>query len=151
MDQLNRELQELPRLLSAHVMVCALAAGLAVGVAVPLGLVVARRSRLAGVVLGVAGVVQTIPGLALLALVVPLLGAFGFWPALSALTLYALLPILRNVVTGIRGVDEAVLEAADGMGMTGRQRLLAIELPLALPVIVAGIRTAVVWTVGMAT
>jgi osmoprotectant transport system permease protein len=118
---------------------------------VPLALLVARRPRAAGVVLGVAGVVQTIPGLALLALMVPLLGAFGFWPALSALTLYALLPILRNAVTGIRGVDEAVLEAADGMGMTARQRLLSIELPLALPVIVAGIRTAVVWTVGMAT
>jgi len=151
MEHLERELQELPRLLSAHVLLCALAAGLAVVFGVPLALLVARRPRAAGVVLGIAGVVQTIPGLALLALMVPLLGAFGFWPALSALTLYALLPILRNAVTGIRGVDEAVLEAADGMGMTARQRLLSIELPLALPVIVAGIRTAVVWTVGMAT
>ena len=151
MEQLERELQELPRLLSAHVLVCALAAGFAVVLGVPLALLVARRPRVSGVVLGVAGVVQTIPGLALLALMVPLLGAFGFWPALSALTLYALLPILRNTVAGIAGVDAAVLEAADGMGMTARQRLLSVELPLALPVIVAGIRTAVVWTVGMAT
>lgn len=147
----SRELTELPGLLSAHVRISALAAGLAVLIGVPVAVLVARRPRWRAAVLGVAGVVQTIPGLALLALMVPLLGAFGFWPALSALVLYALLPIVRNTVTGIGGVDAAVLEAADGMGMTPRQRLLGVELPLALPVIVAGARTAVVWTVGMAT
>jgi osmoprotectant transport system permease protein len=151
MAQWSRELAELPTLLSAHVRISALGAGLAVLIGVPTAVLVARRPRWRAVVLGVAGVVQTIPGLALLALMVPLLGAFGFWPALSALVLYALLPIVRNTVTGICAVDAAVLEAADGMGMTPRQRLLGVELPLALPVIVAGIRTAVVWTVGMAT
>jgi osmoprotectant transport system permease protein len=150
-SELARELAELPVLLSAHVSITALAAGLAVAISVPLGVAVARRPRLRAAVLGVAGVVQTIPGLALLALMVPLLGAFGFWPALVALVLYAMLPILRNTVTGILGVDPALLEAADGLGMTARQRLIDVELPLALPVILAGIRTAVVWTVGMAT
>ena len=147
----SRELAELPVLLSAHVRISALAAGLAVLIGVPAALLVARRPRWRAAVLGVVGVVQTIPGLALLALMVPLLGAFGFWPALTALVLYALLPIVRNTVTGIVGVDAAVLEAADGMGMTRRQRLIGVELPLALPVIVAGVRTAVVWTIGMAT
>jgi len=148
---LSRELSELPALWSAHASITALAAGIAVLTSVPLGVLAARRPRLRAGVLGMAGVVQTIPGLALLALMVPLLGAFGFWPALLALALYAMLPILRNTVEGIVGVDPAVLEAADGMGMTPRQRLLEVELPLALPVILAGIRTAVVWTVGMAT
>jgi osmoprotectant transport system permease protein len=151
MPDLTRELAELPTLLSAHASLTALAAGTAVLIGVPLGVGVARRPRLSAVVLGLAGVLQTIPGLALLALMVALLGAFGFWPALSALVLYALLPILRNSVTGIVGVDAAVLEAADGMGMTARERLLRVELPLGLPVILAGVRTAVVWTVGMAT
>jgi osmoprotectant transport system permease protein len=150
-SDLQRELAELPVLLSAHASITALAAGLAIAISVPLGVAVARRARPRALVLGVAGVVQTIPGLALLALMVPLLGAFGFWPALVALVLYAMLPILRNTVTGILGVDAAVLEAADGMGMTTGQRLIEVELPLALPVILAGIRTAVVWTVGMAT
>jgi osmoprotectant transport system permease protein len=151
MGDVSRELSELPTLLSAHASITALAAGSAVLISVPLGVLVARRPRLRAGVLGLAGVVQTIPGLALLALMVPLLGAFGFWPALLALVLYAMLPILRNTVEGIAGVDAAVLEAADGMGMTPRQRLLQVELPLALPVMLAGIRTAVVWTVGMAT
>jgi osmoprotectant transport system permease protein len=151
MSDLSRELAELPALLSAHVSLTALAAGLGVAISVPLGVAVARRPRPRAAVLGFAGVVQTIPGLALLALMVPLLGAFGFWPALVALVLYAMLPILRNTVTGVIGVDAAVLEAADGMGMTAWQRLREVELPLALPVILAGIRTAVVWTVGMAT
>jgi osmoprotectant transport system permease protein len=151
MPELQRELAELPALLSAHASMTALAAGTAVALSVPVGVAVARRPRLRAAVLGGVGVVQTIPGLALLALMVPLLGAFGFWPALVALVLYAMLPVLRNTVTGVLGVDGAVLEAADGMGMTSRQRLLQVELPLAAPVILAGIRTAVVWTVGMAT
>lgn len=151
MADIARELAELPALLSAHASLTALAAGSATLISVPLGMAVARRARLRAGVLGLVGVVQTIPGLALLALMVPLLGAFGFWPALLALVLYAMLPILRNTVEGIAGVDAAVLEAADGMGMTPQQRLLRVELPLALPVILAGIRTALVWTVGMAT
>ncbi|MEW6273016.1 MAG: ABC transporter permease/substrate-binding protein, partial [Thermodesulfobacteriota bacterium] len=103
-----------------------------------------------------AAVIQTIPGLALLAVMVPLLAALhlrsiGFLPALIGLTLYGLLPILRNTVTGIAGVDPALKEAARGVGMTAHQQLRMVELPIALPVIVAGVRTATVWTVGMAT
>jgi osmoprotectant transport system permease protein len=113
-------------------------------------------------VLGLAGLVQTIPALAVLALFYPallILGqttglaipALGFLPALIALSLYALLPILRNGVAALQGADPAVLEAADGLGMTRRQRLTMVELPLGAPVILAGIRTASVWTIGAAT
>jgi osmoprotectant transport system permease protein len=116
-------------------------------------------------VLTTVGVVQTIPRLALLALMVPALAALGalssatlgielrsigFLPALIALTLYSMLPTLQNTVAGLRGIDPALVEAADGVGMTPRQRLWRVELPLALPVIVAGLRTATVWVVGTA-
>jgi osmoprotectant transport system permease protein len=114
------------------------------------------------VALATAGLIQTVPGLALLALFYPLLlalsalvgggiPALGFLPSFLALALYALLPILRNGITGLSGIDPAVLEAADGLGMTARQRLRLIEIPLAAPVIMAGIRTAAVWTIGAAT
>ena len=101
--------------------------------------------------LGAASVIQTIPSLALLAIMVPLLSRIGFLPAWLALTLYAALPILRNTVAGIAGVEPALREAARGVGMTPAQQLRRVELPLALPVIVAGVRTAAVWTVGTAT
>ena len=116
--------------------------------------------------LAAASLVQTIPGLALLALFYPLLlalsalttrvfgfavPALGFLPSLLALTLYSMLPILRNAVAGLVGVDPGYIEAADGVGMTPGQRLLRVELPLAAPVIMAGIRTAAVWTIGTAT
>ena len=132
----------------------ALAAG--VLLAVPMGVLVTRVRGLEAPVLGLAGVVQTIPALALLAVMVPLLSALGLpgigvLPAFLGLVLYSLLPILRNTVAGLRGVPDAVIEAARGVGMTERQRLLRVELPLALPVVVAGIRTATAWTVGMAT
>ncbi len=114
------------------------------------------RAGARGPVLALASVIQTVPALALLAVMVPLLSALGLpgigtLPAFLGLVLYSLLPILRNTVTGLHGIDPAVLEAARGLGMTRRQRLLYVELPLALPVIVAGVRTATVWTVGMAT
>lgn len=132
------------------------ALALAVAIAVPLGIVAARAPRLGRVVLSSAALIQTVPGLALLAVMVPVLASIGvrsigFLPALIGLTLYGLLPVVRNTVTGIVGVDAAMVEAARGVGMTDRQRLFRVELPLALPVIVAGIRTATVWTVGMAT
>ena len=125
-----------------------------------------QRPRLRFAALAVASLVQTIPGLALLALFYPLLlalsalttrlfgfgvPALGFLPSLLALTIYSMLPILRNGVTALIGVDPAYVEAADGVGMTPRQRLYRVELPLAAPVIMAGIRTAAVWTIGMAT
>lgn len=151
-------LAPLPGLAAHHLLLSAAALGLALVVALPLGLVAARRPRLAGAALGVAGVIQTIPGLALLALFYPLLlaighgvPALGFLPAWLALALYALLPILRNVVAGLRGLDPAVIEAADGLGMTAGQRLRLVEAPLAAPVVMAGIRTATVWTIGAAT
>jgi osmoprotectant transport system permease protein len=145
------ELERLPILLGAHVRLTALALALGVLTALPLAIKVARAPRASFVALTLASAVQTIPSLALLALMVPLLGAFGFWPALVALWLYSMLPILRNGVTGIRGVDPDVREAALSLGMTRRQLLLRVELPLALPVIVAGIRTAAAWVVGIAT
>jgi osmoprotectant transport system permease protein len=123
---------------------------LAVLVAVPAGIFVARKVRFAPGTIGFAGILQTIPSIALLGFLIPLLG-IGVKPAIFALFLYALLPILRNTFTGIQEVDPAVTEAARGMGMTPRQILRQVELPLAIPVIFAGIRTATVINVGVAT
>jgi len=155
-------LSQLPPLVAAHLLLSAAALALALIVGLPLAIAAARRPRLAQVALGFAGLIQTIPGLALLALFYPLLlalsalvgggiPALGFLPSLLALALYALLPILRNGVTGLTGIDPAVIEAADGLGMTAGQRLRLIEAPLAAPVVMAGIRTAAVWTIGAAT
>jgi osmoprotectant transport system permease protein len=147
----------LPPLLASHVELVLLALGLATAIALPLAITVAPRSGAAFFTVALAGMVQTVPGLALLALMVPVLAKtgwlspFGFAPALIALTLYAVLPILRNAVTGLRGVDPAVIEAARGMGMSPWQIMHIVQLPLALPVIAAGLRTATVWTVGAAT
>jgi osmoprotectant transport system permease protein len=143
-------------------------AALALGLLISLPLAIAARNRpvMRGALLGFASIVQTVPGLALLALFYPLLlalasvslawfgfgfSAFGFLPAVLALALYSMLPVLRNTITGLRGVDPAILEAAQGVGMTGLQSLLQVELPLALPVMMAGIRTAAVWVIGTAT
>lgn len=159
---LAEALAELPGLAQAHLLLsgCAVAIGVILGL--PLAIASARNARVRRPALGLAGLVQTVPALALLALFYPallILGqasglaipALGFLPALIALSLYALLPILRNGVAALQGVDPAVLEAADGIGMTPRQRLTLIELPLGAPVILAGIRTAAVWTIGAAT
>jgi len=152
----SAQLALLPEYLSAHVRLtlAALAAGILL--AVPAGVLVSRARALEAPVLALASVIQTVPALALLAVMVPLLSGLGLpgigtLPAFLALVLYSLLPIVRNTVTGLHGVDPAVLEAARGLGMTRGQRLRHVELPLALPVIVAGVRTATVWTVGMAT
>tara|TARA_R110000868_G_scaffold545_4_gene4061 strand:+ start:16237 stop:17793 length:1557 start_codon:yes stop_codon:yes gene_type:complete len=143
---------ELPHLLSGHVLLSLSAILVGMAISVPLGIYAASRPRLAGSVLNIAGVIQTIPGLALLALMVPLLGGtIGYRPAFLALMLYSILPILRNTIVGLQGVDPGVREAARGLGMTGSQRLWRVELPLSLPVIVAGLRTSVVWVVGAAT
>lgn len=122
----------------------------AVLIGLPLGIVIARKKKLSGTVLGIAGILQTIPSLALLGFMIPLLG-IGPKPAIVALLLYALLPIIRNTYTGITGVDQDVKEAAQAMGMSKWQVLLKVELPLAMPVIFAGIRTATVINVGVAT
>jgi osmoprotectant transport system permease protein len=155
-------LARVPPLLAAHLQLSLAALVLALVIGLPLAVGVARKPALARIALGFASLVQTIPALALLALFYPALlalsglvgggiPALGFLPALLALTLYGLLPILRNAVTGLVGIDPAILEAADGMGMTRGQRLHIVEAPLALPVAMAGIRTAAVWTIGAAT
>lgn len=123
---------------------------LAVTVGVLLGIGISRRKKLSGPVLGIAGVLQTVPSIALLGFMIPLLG-IGSKPAVVALFLYALLPIIRNTYTGIITIDPAVVEAAQALGMTQKQILLKVQLPLAMPVILAGVRTAAVITVGVAT
>jgi len=160
--QWQQALARVPELLAAHVQLSFSALLLAMVICLPLAIWAARSPKIAGIALAIASLIQTIPGLALLALFYPLLlgvsalvgggiSAFGFLPALLALTLYALLPILRNAVTGLSGVDPAASEAADGLGMTAWQKLQYIEAPLAAPTIMAGIRTAAVWTIGAAT
>ena len=151
-----------PDLLAQHVQLSFAALALALVIALPLSVWAVRNAAVARISLGFASLIQTIPALALLALFYPLLLALttvfgdlitplGFLPSLLALTLYALLPILRNAVTGLNGVDPAIAEAADGIGMTPIQKLRLVEAPLAAPTIMAGIRTSAVWTIGAAT
>lgn len=119
-------------------------------IALPLGILLTRKRRIAETIIGITSVFQTIPSLALLGLMIPFFG-IGFGPAIIALTIYGLLPILRNTYTGIVGVNQAVVDAGIGIGMTSRQVLFMIEIPLALPIIMAGIRTATVMVIGVAT
>lgn len=151
-----------PELLAQHLLLALAALLLGIAISLPLAVLSARRRGVARVALGLASLVQTIPSLALLALFYPLLlslsalvgggiPALGFLPSLLALTLYALLPILRNAVTGLATLDPAVREAADGVGMTRWQKLRLVEAPLVAPMVMAGIRTAAVWTIGAAT
>ena len=148
--------------LAAHVLLSAAAIALGIAVALPLAIWASRSEKVARASLAFASLVQTIPALALLALFFPILlslraifgeglPTLGFLPALLALALYALLPILRNAVTAQANLDPGVIEAAAGVGMNLRQRLLLVEAPLAAPYIMAGIRTAAVWTIGAAT
>jgi osmoprotectant transport system permease protein len=156
----------LPDYLGSHVRVSLAALALGLIVSLPLAIISRHRPVPRGALLGLASIVQTVPGLALLALFYPLLlalaalslswfgvsfSAFGFLPAVLALALYSMLPVLRNTITGLQGVDAAILEAAQGVGMTPRQSLFTVELPLALPVMMAGIRTSAVWVIGTAT
>jgi len=126
---------------------------LAIAIGVPLGILVARRPWLSKPILGGANIAETIPSLALLGFLLPApwLGERADRVAITALTLYALLPIIRNTAAGITGVDPAVREAARGMGMTPRQILFQVELPLSLSTVLAGIRVATVLTIGVAT
>ena len=133
-----------------HLGLTAGAVVLACLVGVPLGIAASRNPAIAKTVLGAAGIMQTIPSIAMLAFMLPVFG-IGVTPALMALFLYALLPILRNTVTGIKGIEERLIEIGRGLGMTDGQILRQIELPLALPLIMAGIRTATVICVGTAT
>lgn len=132
-----------------HLTLVGWAVALAALIAVSTGILVQRVGWLRGPWLSASGIFLTIPSLALFALFIPLLG-LGFQPALVALIMYALLPILRNTVTGLDGVDPAVVESAKGMGLAPRQRLLAVELPLAWPVILTGVRVSALLTTGIA-
>ena len=156
----------LPDYLGQHVLVSLTALAIGLAFSLPLALFSVRQPCLRNVVLGIASIVQTIPGLALLALFYPLLlgaasltarfldfdfSALGFLPSVLALALYSMLPVLRNTITGIEGVDPDLRWAAQSVGMTERQSLFMVELPLAMPMIMAGIRTAAVWVIGTAT
>ncbi len=174
LQQIGECLGNLPEYLGQHVLISALALGIGLAVSLPLAILGVRSKALRWPTLTAASIIQTIPSIALLALFYPVLlglryvvgavlraavggeaeapfSALGFLPTIIALTLYSMLPILRNTVTAITGVDPAMTEAARGLGMRPRQVLLKVELPLALPVIIAGVRTATVWVVGIAT
>ena len=165
-EQWSRALAMLPDRLAAHLGISAAALVTAIIAAIPLVLLMAARPRWRTPILTATGIVQTIPSLALLALFYPLLllvgqftqrlagfgiPALGFLPALLALTLYALLPLVRSGVDGLASVPPEILDAADGIGMTRRQRLLQVELPMAAPIVMGGVRVAAVWTIGAAT
>jgi osmoprotectant transport system permease protein len=152
----REQLALLPAYLTAHLQLTLFALLAGTALSIPAGIAITRSRRLERPVLAAASVIQTIPSLALLAVMVPTLSSLGlrsigFLPAFIGLTLYSVLPVLRNTVTGLAGLDPALKEAARGVGMTPRQQLWRVELPLALPVILAGLRTSTVWTVGMAT
>lgn len=153
LEFLVRNRSEALALTLEHVVLVAIAMLVAVLLGTPLGIVITRRARLRRWILGAANVMQTVPSLALFGFLipVPLLGGIGQRTAIVALALYALLPIIRNTYAGISGVDPAVIESARGMGMTDRQLLWHVEIPLALGVILAGIRVATVISVGIAT
>ncbi len=148
--QLNMRWSDLLQALLQHIQLVFISMLIAILIGVPLGILVTRVKILETPVLGVAGILQTIPSLALLGFMIPLFG-IGIKTAVAALFLYSLLPIIRNTFTGIKDVDKSTLEAARGMGMTSFQILCRVQLPLALSVMMAGIRTATVINVGTAT
>src|SRR5256885_8685021 len=137
----------------AHLFLVVVSMAIAIAIGVPLGMILVNRARLRAMALGFVSILQTIPSLALFGFLIPLpfLGGIGARTAIVALVLYALLPILRNTVVGLTNLDPAVLEAAEAMGMTETQILLKVRFPLGLSVVLAGIRTATVITIGVAT
>ena len=141
---------ELLLLLRQHMTLVAISTSFALAGGVPLGILASRRPAWRKPVLGLANIVQTVPSLALFGLLIPLAG-IGAWTAITALVLYALLPIVRNTYAGIASVDPAIREAGRGMGMSDGELLRLVELPLAAGVILAGVRVAVVVSVGVAT
>lgn len=136
-----------------HLMLVVIAMLIAIAIAVPLGMFIVQRPAARAIALGIANIFQTIPSLALFGFLIPIpfIGGIGKRTAIVALVLYALLPILRNTYVGLSGIDPAVLEAAEAMGMTRGQILFRVRFPLALAVILAGIRTATIITIGIAT
>jgi len=143
------------RLTAEHILLVMVALSGAILTGVPLGIGLARRPRLAAVAIGILSVITTVPSIALFGLLLPLLAivgqGIGPLPAMIAVFLYAQLPIVQNTIAALRSVDGTLREAAKGMGMTRRQRLRRVELPLALPIILAGVRTALVTNIGVMT
>ncbi|GAB6926133.1 ABC transporter permease [Paenibacillus sp. JCM 10914] len=150
LQQLNSRGDDLIKSLGVHIQLVFISMLLAVIIGIAFGILIARVKSLKGVTLGTAGILQTIPSLAMLGFMIPLFG-IGMKTAIAALFLYSLLPIIRNTYAGITEVDKSVVEAARGMGMKSRQILFKVQLPLAMNVIMAGIRTAAVINVGTAT
>lgn len=144
---------EITQLTIEHLWIVGISTALAIAIGIPLGILITRKPALHNLVLGSANIIQTIPSLALFGFLLPApwIGERAGRLAILALTLYALLPLIRNTYTGIKGVDHAVMEAARGMGLTEWQLLYKVELPLAASVILAGVRVAVVISVGLAT
>ena len=152
-EYLSRNRVEFLTLTIEHLVLVSISTGIAILIGVPLGILLTRRPRLSPPVLGLANIFQTIPSLALFGLLIPMpfIGGIGARTAIVALVLYALLPIIRNTYAGIQGVDPAAREAGRALGMTDRQLLFMVEIPLSFGVILAGIRVAVVIGVGVAT
>lgn len=149
---LREQLILLPEYFQGHLLLTVIALSVGIAVSVPLGIWASQSALVRRPLLLAVSILQTIPSIAILALMVALLGGrIGLLPAIIALVLYCMLPIVRNTVTGLENVSSEVVEAARGIGMSARQVLFRVRLPLALPVIIAGIRTAAVWTVGLAT
>ncbi|SEO02352.1 osmoprotectant transport system permease protein [Paracoccus alcaliphilus] len=146
--------QVILRLAGQHISIVAVAVGLAILTGVPIGIAITQNRRAADAVLYVASIIVTIPSIALFGLMIPILSkigqGIGWLPAVIAILLYSQLPIVRNTYTAITNVDPALREAATGMGMTPFQRLTRLEIPIAIPVIMAGVRTAVVMNIGVA-
>ena len=146
-------MNDILRATGQHIVIVAISVIVAIAIGVPLGIWCTRRARAGRVVLRIVDIIQTIPSLALFGFLIPIpfIGGIGPRTAIVALILYSLLPIVRNTLTGIRGVDRNVREAGIAMGLTPRQLLFDVELPLAMPTIVAGIRIATVIAIGVAT
>ena len=136
--------------LTQHIYIAGISILIASLICVPLGIILTRHQKLGGVVIGIVSIIYTIPSLAMFGLLLPILG-IGAKPAIVAITMYAMLPILRNVYTGILGVDPTLIDAGKGMGMTNMQILVSVELPMALPVIMAGLRTAATMAIATTT
>jgi len=149
----NRYVLEIILRTGEHLILVVIAMVVAVSIGIPLGIFITRQPKLAQPIIGVSNAIQTIPSLAIFGFLiwVPFLGGIGKIPAIVALILYALLPVIRNTYIGINGVEPAIREAGRGMGMTDRQLLFQVEIPLALGVILAGVRVATVISVGIAT
>jgi len=153
MDFLRQHGSEIARLMLEHLWLTAWALGLAMAIALPMGILLTRKPGLAKLFLGIANILQTIPSLALFGLLLPLpwLGERAARLAIVALTAYALLPILRNTYTAIRNIDPALRDVSNALGMSEMQKLMKVELPLSASIILAGVRTATVTCVGVAT